>query len=966
VKRIFLLSSILAILSIVASIPASRAQQTPTDEVSLQLLPVPPNVIGTDVRGVSNDGKRIVFDSINDYNGRNVDSNKEIYVYDVDARSIIQITDTQDIKDPEDSTKTLFRINNETPVISGDGTKIAFVSNADFGDAKNEDRNYEVFIADLPRNSTEARISRITDTDKNDESEVVKEIFNNYTPAISDNGSVIAFVSTRQNFKAIPNGPQAFTVSKEGPVENPTDPDGNGELFLYDVANRRYTQVTVSRDVDATKDFVVRGFNSNPHLSGNGRVLAFLSGFNYAGANANKNSDFNGEIFIYRVGDPSNTFRQVTETSGNSAVPPNGVMNLLPAFTHPLSADGTRLVFESAGDLASKNSDKTREVFLADLGGASPTFRQITDQGTVDITKNDFNFFPSINSTGTFITFTSVLNLTPASSSSVKTDNADGSREVFRYDIAASKFRQITFAPLATFVFDQRNNTTEPFVDDSGNRVTFSFTANLVAPKASAIEDLFQALIRPVTATNSEESKLANAASFDSTQLARGSIAAAFGTRLANATVASTSANLPFELGGVTLAVNGLAARLIFVSSGQINFVIPNEIDNGDSVDFTINNNGVQSAGKVKIIDAAPGVFTTTGDGKGATTAQCGRVSPDGLGFLTSPPPCAVGNESQADLLIIYGTGWRNAAGIQVMIGDQSLTPSFAGPQPDFLGLDQINVNLTKELAGKTDLDVTVIVPAATNIESNKSKTSFKPFEEAITVLNGASFDALVVARGSVAVAQGMGLSNETASAAGPDFPLVLNGVRVTVADMPARLSFVSPAQVNFILPNDVKPAELVEVVVNNNGTISRGRVKVQDASPGIFTTTGDGNGSALARCGRVNADGSITFSDPPCSIGTEANPNIVRIFGTGWRFAESVKLKIGDTELTPTFAGAQPTVGGSPTPGIDIIEAKLVGDLSSKTDVDVIITATSGGMDFPSKAGIKISFTSNVSWSAK
>jgi len=952
VKRIFLLLSVLAIFCVATSIYTSRAQQTPTEEISLQLLPVPPNVIGTFVRGVSNDGKRIVFDSINDYNGRNVDSNKEIYVYDVDTRSIIMITDTKDIKDPADSTKTLFRIDNETPEISGDGTKITFVSNADFGDLKNEDRNYEVFVANLPRNATTATISRITDTGKNNDAEVIKEIFNNYSPAINDNGSVIAFVSTRRHFNAIDGGPQASDAVKEGPANSQTDPDGNGEIFLYDVATRRYTQVTATRDIDATVNFVVRGFNSNPHLSGNGRVLAFLSGFNFSGASANKNTDFNGEIFIHKVGDQTNTFTQVTDTSGASAVPLSGAVNLLPAFTHPLSADGTKLVFESSGDMAAKNSDKTREVFLADLSGASPTFRQITDQTTADLAKSDFNFFPSINSTGTSIAFTSVMNLTPATTSSIKTDNADGSREVFSYDIAASKFRQITFADKATFVFDQRDNVTLPFINDSSVRLTFTFYAPLVAPRASAIDEPFQALIRPITSTNSAESKLANAASFDTTQIARGSIVAAFGTQLANATASAPGANLPFELAGVTLTVNNLAARLIFVSPGQVNFVLPVEVDNGDSVDFTINNNGVRSAGKVKIVDGAPGVFTTTGDGAGLTAAQCGRVSPDGLSFISSAPPCRVGNESQPDLLIIYGTGWRNISGLQVKIGDQTLTPTFSGAQPEFLGLDQINVNLTKELAGKEDLDVSVIIPATTNIESNKSKTSFLAFEEALVLLNGASLDQAVVARGSAALAQGTNLSNETAAADGPDYPLEFRGVRVTVAGMAARISYVSPAQVNFILPNTVKPAELVEVVVNNNGTISRGRVMVQDVAPAIFTTTGDGVGRALAKCGRVNADNSITLSDPPCSVGTEDNPNIVRIFGTGWRNAESVKLKIGDSELTLTFAAV--------SPGIDLIEAKLVPDLAGKTDVDVIVTATVGGKDFVSKAGIKISFTSN------
>src|SRR5262249_35927058 len=156
--------------------------------ISLRLLPVPTNVIGTVVRGVSNDGKRLVFDSINDYVGKNVDSNTEIFVYDVDSHSIIQITDTANIPDPADSTKTLVNINNVTPAISGDGTKIAFVSNAALGGGVNDDHNFEVYEASLPRNSTQVTISRITDTGKNTDSEVVQEIFNNYSPGVNDDG----------------------------------------------------------------------------------------------------------------------------------------------------------------------------------------------------------------------------------------------------------------------------------------------------------------------------------------------------------------------------------------------------------------------------------------------------------------------------------------------------------------------------------------------------------------------------------------------------------------------------------------------------------------------------------------------------------------------------------------------------------------------------------------------------------
>lgn len=958
-KRIFLLSFVViaVILGLVATLNRTKAQTTTSDQISVALLPVTPNVIGTQIRGVSNDGKRIVFDSINDYNGNNVDSNRDIWVYDVDSRSIIQITNTADLKeDTTDTTKVTTTITNETPAISGDGTKIVFVSNADLGGTTNADRNYEVYIANLPRNSTTPTITRITDTGQNSENEVIKGIFNNYAPTINDDGSVIAFVSTRQSFKAVDGSAQAFTAAKEGP--NNSTPDGNGEIFTYNTNTKQFSQVTVTRDVDATVNFVVKGFNASPFLSGNGQTLAFISGFNFSGASANKNTDFNGEIFTYKVGDAANTVRQVTDTTGNPAFPSNGVMNVMIAFTHPLSSDGNKLVFESAGDFAGKNSEKLREVFLADLSTATTKFTQITDQTTLDTTKNDLNYFPSINAAGTYVVFNSTLNLTPASTSGIKTDNADGSREVFRYDIANNKLRQITFTDKSVTVLDQRANNFSVFVDNTGNTVTFNYEANVIATNALAIQDVFQAYVLPVTSQNSTAPTFANAASFDNTQVARGSIVAVFGTQLANSTVSAPTANLPFQLGGVNVTVNGLAGRLIFVSPGQINFVVPNAIGTGDTIDFTINNNGIQSSGKAKIVDAAPGVFSADGSGKGKSTAQCGRVSPDGLSFLLTPPPCAIGNESQFNLLVIYGTGWANSAGIQVKIGDQTLTPSYAGPQGEFLGLDQINVSLTKDLADKMDQDITVSIVATTNIDSNKTSTSFGGYDPPLTVYNAASFEGGVVARGSLAVAQGDNLSTSTVTANGPNYPTELNGVKVTVAGVAAQITYISPSQVNFLVPSATKPAGLVETVINNNGTIIRGRVRVLDASPGIFTTTGTGTGSALVQCGKVNADGSITFSNPPCSVGTAEVPNIIRIIGTGWRFAEKVVLTINGVELEKTYVGGQPGSGGALVPGIDMIDAKLKPELAGKTDVDIVITTTAATVDHSSIAGVKVSFS--------
>ena len=802
-----------------------------SDELTITQITNVLSSTGAIIRGASDDGKRIAFESRIDFTGENADGNNEIFVFDAASRKFIQVTKTQDIKDPADATKILLNVSNTSPVISGDGSHIVFTSNAKLTDAANDDGNQEIYLATLPRNTFVPTFLRITNTDKNTDDEVVKEIFSNYSPTVNSDGTLVAFLSTRRVFKALENGTPEFTASLEGPNRD-QPPDGNAEIFLYNVTTRAYRQVTISRDIDATVGFQVKGFNGVPHLSGNGQVLAFVSGFNYAGPNAGNNADFNGEIFVYRVGDAANSFRQLTNTTGNAAVPANGPMNLLNAFTRPLNFAGTLLVFESAGDFASKNTDKTREIFLADLSGAQPSFVQITDQTTADVAKSDFNFLPSINGAGTFVTFASTLNLVPTTTHDVKTDNDDGSRELFLYDIKAStpttpKLRQLTFTPTANFLLDQRQNTAFSYANDTGSLFTFSYVGFLLAQNLSSVTEIFQEQLLPITIVNPQAATLANAASFDGTQLARGSIAAAFGTMLSNSIASATSVDLPYEIGGVRVTIGSLAARLIFVSSQQINFLIPEGIAEGDTVAFSVNNNGVQSSGKVKIVSAAPGVFAVSADGTGRAAAICGAVvdvegtaqvetatvigtivtagnatvivtaagmtgSPittqvavasgdtasqvadkirtaltantsiaalftvGGSGadvtltrnapfaandptlnisidngtctgltaaptsanvvmgvssqkFVTSNQPCDVGPPERAGFVIIFGTGWRlQGSTTTVSIGGETLVPTFAGAQPDFPGLDQINVPLTQTLMGKGLVDLIV------------------------------------------------------------------------------------------------------------------------------------------------------------------------------------------------------------------------------------------------------------------
>ncbi len=70
-----------------------------------------------------------------------------------------------------------------------------------------------------------------------------------------------------------------------------------------------------------------------------------------------------------------------------------------------------------------------------------------------------------------------------------------------------------------------------------------------------------------------------NAANFRAGPVAADSIVAAFGTNLAVRTESTQVFPLPLELAGTVVTVDGIPAPLFYISSDQINFVIPASVD---------------------------------------------------------------------------------------------------------------------------------------------------------------------------------------------------------------------------------------------------------------------------------------------------------------------------------------------------------------------------------------------------
>jgi len=191
------------------------------------------------------------------------------------------------------------------------------------------------------------------------------------------------------------------------------------------------------------------------------------------------------------------------------------------------------------------------------------------------------------------------------------------------------------------------------------------------------------------------------------TTVAPGSIAAVFGSDMTNGAVClyTQGCNPRFDGGkmrstmaGTTATVNGIPAPIFYTLPGQIGIQIPVEIT-GSSASLVLTAEGQSSVAQTISLDpAAPGIFSTTGDGRGT-----GSITHTN-GFLVS----ASNPAARGETLVLYATGLGAltpavATGVLstsasqlatkpiVTLGGVPATVIFAGQSGCCVGLNQIN-----------------------------------------------------------------------------------------------------------------------------------------------------------------------------------------------------------------------------------------------------------------------------------
>jgi len=202
-------------------------------------------------------------------------------------------------------------------------------------------------------------------------------------------------------------------------------------------------------------------------------------------------------------------------------------------------------------------------------------------------------------------------------------------------------------------------------------------------------------------------SAVENAASFQSGSLAPGSPLSIMGSSLGpvgGVAAPTTGGAFPTDVAGVQVLFDGIAAPLLYASSGQINAIVPFEVSGRASTSIQVSYFGTASqAVAVPVAPAVPALFTALASGSGQ-----GAILNQDLSVNSAANPAAAGS-----VVVLYGSGGglfhppipdgvltgANYSALvlplTVRIGGSAATVLYAGSAPGLVaGVMQINVQI--------------------------------------------------------------------------------------------------------------------------------------------------------------------------------------------------------------------------------------------------------------------------------
>jgi uncharacterized protein (TIGR03437 family) len=389
------------------------------------------------------------------------------------------------------------------------------------------------------------------------------------------------------------------------------------------------------------------------------------------------------------------------------------------AAANAMLGSGTRTLFVSkSGNVMLAGSPGAHDIFIAIRNSAQPvapasgrfwnaglrvdsngSSYSYTGSSTIIASDNSFISSQRLHETGA-----GPLNVTAAALFTAATDGT-GSEGT-----AKSAIEPTATAGAADMVTASNGNPLDP------TGYAISFGISIPAVSGSGV------FVNPQGIVNAAS----NAPAGDA--ISPGEFIAIYGSGLAASTVQAQALPFPTSLGGVTVSINGTLAPIYFVSSGQIDCIVPYEATGQIATIVVTSNNTPSNSVTTILAPTSPGVFSQDGTGTGdgsithANGALVNAASPalkgetvvmyiSGLGNLTTKVADGYGATAQDNavtLLTVY------VAGVQV----PASSVTYQGLTVD-AGLYQINFTVPASLTVSGELPVAILTPDAFTDEVN-------------------------------------------------------------------------------------------------------------------------------------------------------------------------------------------------------------------------------------------------------
>jgi uncharacterized protein (TIGR03437 family) len=608
---------------------------------------------------------------------------------------------------------------------------------------------------------------------------------------------------------------------------------GVAVLCLFEL-RPAHTQSSGLRRITNTTE---EGINLNPSLSGDGKIVAFESTEDVAGAGG---TDHFRAIRANVSVDPPTFFQM------------SGTRTVAPA----ISQDGSHIAFAAKDDPLGTNPDGNAEIFLFD--GAR--LHQVTNTSPGDLANRatNGNFQPSISDDGRFIAFSSNRDLAG--------QNSDGNLEIFVYDSVAISFAQLTNSAGTVGCSEAKI---------SGNGASIAYIRD-----TGAVPSASRDLLRQPRA--SQGPTLLLAANVQSLAMTYGRAISDDGTRVVFSGETDTDSSQVFLYDGR----GGSAVRQITSLSSRVTEVPLHPTISGDGSRIAFATR--RHIPSFTYSDSSIELYTYD-----IPTVQFARV--------TDAPAEADGFDGSLRVTEVVSS-----------LNDDGSIIAFNFPRA-------LSGPVTAGLGNRSEIYLT-----ATAVRP--------PFGTLTAILNGASFGnepspKKAIAPGSIAVARGTALTNSTVQSQrlpNGTFPTNVAGTTVTVNGRPAQIFFISPSQINFLVPAETEIGNAQVVVTNSDNFSFRGSAPTLRAAPGIFTKSADGIGEGTI----LNAD---TLQEGPFDP-SKGNLRL-SIFTTGARNAIQTLVTVGDRLIN-----AESVIASAGMPGLDEVRVRIPADLHAEGPVTLLV----------------------------